>query len=225
MNADQAALSRYDGIARLFPLPNVVMFPHVGQELHIFEPRYRQMTADALAGDELITLAVLREGWENEYDQEPEVEPVACLGRISQHQLLPDGRYNLRLQGLLRVRIGAEIRTDKLYRTAHAEPVPDIVPGNTQQLASFRRQLADTVLPRFESNGPTFQHLEELFASETPLGALCDMLAYALPLTLHFQLALLLEPHVDIRADALIKSLQISKPLLKRKFPPEFSTN
>ncbi|MCZ2340571.1 MAG: LON peptidase substrate-binding domain-containing protein [Bacteroidales bacterium] len=225
MNADQAALTRFDGLARLFPLPNVVMFPHAGQDLHIFEPRYRQMTADALNGDALIALAVLREGWENAYDQEPAVEPVACLGRISQHQLLPDGRYNLRLHGLMRIRISEEIRSDKPYRIARAEPIPDITPENTQKLAPLRRRLAQVVLPRFEPTGPVFPHLVELFASSVPLGVLCDMLAYALPLSLHFQLALLLEPHVDIRADALIQSLQISKPHFSRKFPPEFSTN
>ncbi|WP_390891137.1 LON peptidase substrate-binding domain-containing protein [Gemmata palustris] len=42
------------------PLPNLVLFPHVVQGLHIFEPRYRQMAADALAGDGLIAMALLR---------------------------------------------------------------------------------------------------------------------------------------------------------------------
>ena len=43
----------FDGVTRLFPLPNTVLFPYVTLPLHIFEPRYRQMTADALAGDRL----------------------------------------------------------------------------------------------------------------------------------------------------------------------------
>src|SRR4051794_5768632 len=41
MNEDQAALSGFSGLARLFPLPNLVLFPHVVQGLHVFEPRYR----------------------------------------------------------------------------------------------------------------------------------------------------------------------------------------
>ena len=39
--------------APLFPLPNVVLFPNVFLPLHIFEPRYREMVADALAGDRI----------------------------------------------------------------------------------------------------------------------------------------------------------------------------
>lgn len=225
MNADQTALAQFDGLVRLFPLPNVVMFPHVGQDLHIFEPRYRQMISDALEADDLIALAVLRDGWENEYDQEPAVESVACLGRISEYQLLPDGRYNLRLQGLVRVRIGDEIRTDKPYRMACAELAPDIPPGDLNQLALLHGLLAQAALPRFRPHGPAFQHLTQLFADLTPLGTICDMLAYVLPLTLQFQLALLQEPRVKIRAEALIQALQIPKPDFNRKFPPEFSTN
>ena len=48
----------------LFPLPNVVLFPNVFLPLHIFEPRYREMVADALAGDRMIGMVLLRPGWE-----------------------------------------------------------------------------------------------------------------------------------------------------------------
>ena len=63
MSADHPPLSDFAGTARLFPLPNLVLFPHVMQPLHIFEPRYRQMTADALAGDRLIAVVLLKPGW------------------------------------------------------------------------------------------------------------------------------------------------------------------
>src|SRR3954464_5450973 len=94
----------FSGTARLFPLPNLVLFPHVVQGLHVFEPRYRQMTADALAGDGLIALVQLKDG-EDETAGRPAIESVACLGRIVWHEELPDGRYNLRLQGLRRARV------------------------------------------------------------------------------------------------------------------------
>ena len=45
----------------IFPLPNVVLFPEVLQPLHIFEPRYRRMTEDALEGDRVIGMVLLRE--------------------------------------------------------------------------------------------------------------------------------------------------------------------
>jgi Lon protease-like protein len=82
MSDDQSALDQFSGTARLFPLPNLVLFPQVVQGLHIFEPRYRQLMADALDGDGLITLVLLKPGWEEEYDERPEVEPVGCLGKI-----------------------------------------------------------------------------------------------------------------------------------------------
>jgi hypothetical protein len=49
-----ADLTGFSGQAPLFPLPNVVLFPHVALPLHIFEPRYRDMVADALASDRMI---------------------------------------------------------------------------------------------------------------------------------------------------------------------------
>ena len=71
MTDDRAALDSFDGVARLFPLPNLVLFPQVVQGLHVFEPRYRQLMADALAGDGLVTLVLLKPGWEEEYDETP----------------------------------------------------------------------------------------------------------------------------------------------------------
>src|SRR5256885_9707642 len=105
MNDDQFALGQFTGAARLFPLPNLVLFPQVVQPLHVFEQRYRQMTADALAGDRLIAMALLRPGWEADYDGRPAIHPVACLGRVVADQRLDDGRYNLLLRGLARVRV------------------------------------------------------------------------------------------------------------------------
>ena len=46
----------------LFPLPNVVLFPNVFLPLHIFEPRYREMVADALDGDRMIGMVLLKPG-------------------------------------------------------------------------------------------------------------------------------------------------------------------
>src|SRR5438874_6479728 len=98
MSDDVSPLANYSGTARLFPLPNLVLFPHVVQPLHVFEPRYRQMTADALADDRLITMVLLKPGWEDAGNKPAALHPVACLGRVVADQLLPDGRYNLLLR-------------------------------------------------------------------------------------------------------------------------------
>jgi Lon protease-like protein len=83
----------------------VVFFPKTLLPLHIFEPRYREMIADALNGDQSICVALLKPGWETDYEGSPEVYPVACLGRIVQHEALPDGRFNIVLEGESRVMI------------------------------------------------------------------------------------------------------------------------
>src|SRR5262249_26843384 len=116
--SDSFPPDEFDGTARLFPLPNLVLFPHVAQPLHVFEPRYRQLMADAWAGVGLTTMAVWRPGWEEDYHKSPPIHPVVCVSQITQEERLADGRYNLVLQGLSRARIVEELTTDRLYRMA-----------------------------------------------------------------------------------------------------------
>jgi Lon protease-like protein len=70
---------------RLFPLPDVLLFPHALIPLHIFEPRYRQMTEDALAGDRLITMVQIRPAPKGSPWSEPvPITCVGCVGKIVQ---------------------------------------------------------------------------------------------------------------------------------------------
>lgn len=225
MTDDLAALAGFDGRVRLFPLPNLVLFPHVVQGLHIFEPRYRQLMADALATDGTFALALLDSGWEEDYDGRPPIEPVACLGRVGWHEKLEDGRYNLRLRGLSRVRLVEEVPTDRLYRVARAELMPDIAPADLGRLKRLRKALAEAVTPHFASDSGSRRQVDELFAGDLPLGHVCDILAYGLPLPLEFKQSLLAEPHSDIRAERMTDALKVSAARATRRFPPEFSPN
>src|SRR5438045_8841119 len=101
----------------LFPLPNVVCFPRAVQPLHIFEDRYTIMTADVLATNRLIAMALLKPGWEKDYYQAPAIEPVVCVGEILSWEQLPDGKYNFLLQGRTRARVISESKW-KGYRVA-----------------------------------------------------------------------------------------------------------
>ena len=101
----------------IFPLPNVVLFPNVFLPLHIFEPRYREMVADALDGDRMIGMVLLRPGWESDYEGRPPVFPIGCAGLITHHERLPDGRYNIILRGLQKFRIQGE-ENGNSYRVA-----------------------------------------------------------------------------------------------------------
>ncbi len=211
----------FDGLARLFPLPNLVLFPGLVQGLHIFEPRYRQMTADALATDSRIALVMLQPDWEEEYDSRPAIESVACLGEIVAHELLPDGRYNLRLHGIARVRIIEEIATDQLYRTARVEVIAETAPSTSEELLRLRRLLAEAVLPQFEAEPATAQQLRQLFEGDMTLGQLCDVLAYALPLPPALKQAMLAEPDAAQRAIAIAEAVRLNG----RRYPPDFSEN
>ena len=101
----------------IFPIPNVVFFPKTYLPLHVFEPRYREMVADATVRGQCIGMALLKDGWEQDYDGNPPVFEVGCVGRIVSMQHLPDGRYNILLQGLRRYEI-QEQNYDKPYRQA-----------------------------------------------------------------------------------------------------------
>src|SRR5262245_36793886 len=108
----------------IFPLPNVVLFPGVFLPLHIFEGRYREMVADALLGDRIIGMTLLRPGWEADYEGQPPVYPIGCSGLITHFERLPDGRYNIVLRGLERFRV-VEEDLSRTYRRAVVEPLPD----------------------------------------------------------------------------------------------------
>ena len=108
----------------IFPLPNVVLFPGVLLPLHIFEPRYRQMTSDAEAADGLIGMTLIRPG-NSPMQQHAPVFEVGCAGRITRLQELPDGRYNFVLEGTRRFRIKREVDTGRLYRVVEPEWLPE----------------------------------------------------------------------------------------------------
>lgn len=232
MNDDQATLDQFGGVVGLFPLPGLVFFPHAIQPLHVFEPRYRQLTADALTGDRLMALVLLRPGWEDDYDHQPAIHQVACLGRIVADQSLPDGRTNLVLRGLARIRIVAEPPTKKLYRQARVEVLTDCETDCVDELMALRTDLAELVLPRVKS-GPVRDQLQELFQGERPLGHLCDVLAFALPLPPEAKQELLEARNVPDRARKLMTAFRAvveggGTPTgagLGKRFPPDFSAN
>src|SRR5438128_6600054 len=102
----------------LFPLPNVVLFPNVFLPLHVFEPRYRDMVADALAGDRLIGMVLLKPGWQQDYEGRPPVYPIGCSGVMTHAERLADGRYNIVLRGVERFRIVREEHSRSYRRAA-----------------------------------------------------------------------------------------------------------
>ncbi|HEV2746825.1 MAG TPA: LON peptidase substrate-binding domain-containing protein [Allosphingosinicella sp.] len=100
----------------IFPLPGAVLFPRSQLPLHIFEPRYRSMVRDALAGDRLIAMIQPRDEREP-----PRLFAVGCVGRITASEELADGRYNIVLEGIGRFRLVAEADVTTPYRQIDAD--------------------------------------------------------------------------------------------------------
>lgn len=120
----------------LFPLPDVVFFPGTVLPLHVFEPRYRQLVEDCLAGDRRLAVVLLRPGWGKDYHGRPPVHPVAGLGEIIHTERLADGRFNILLDGRMRVRIEEELPVDRPYRVVRVRPLADVLPpGGVASLA------------------------------------------------------------------------------------------
>jgi uncharacterized protein len=129
----------------LFPLPNVVLFPNVFLPLHIFEPRYRQMVADALAEDRIIGMTLLRPGYEANYEGRPAIYPIGCAGVITHSQPLGDGRYDIVLRGMEKFRIRSEDES-RPYRIGHVEGISEVIPPEEAVPLRHQRQRLEAVL-------------------------------------------------------------------------------
>lgn len=136
----------------IFPLPNVVLFPNVFLPLHIFEPRYRQMVNDALAGERMIGMVLLQPGADPDGEGTPPVYEVGCAGLITHVERLTDGRFNIVLRGLERFRIaGEEPPTPQiLYRRALVTPLGESnPPDRVEHLREARQRLEALLAPLF----------------------------------------------------------------------------
>jgi Lon protease-like protein len=223
--------TRFKGVARLFPLPDLIMFPHVMQPLHIFEPRYRELLNEALDSDGLIAMCMLAPGWEDDYEGRPPLLPHACLGKVVTHQRTENGEYNILLLGMRRIHIDRELPATKSFRQAEVALLDDFCTedndGNRPALQAALTKQFQNFLPHGKSADAA---LKELLATEIPLGVLTDLVSFALPMEMHQKRDLLGECDIDRRATMLLSALDSAKteePLRKRLFNklPPFSAN
>jgi len=98
-------------------LPNATLFPQALLPLYIFEPRYRQMLADALHSNRMFSVAMQRPGNSREVPA-----PVAGLGLIRVSVGHRDGTSHLILQGIARVELKEAVRY-KPYRIQRINPL------------------------------------------------------------------------------------------------------
>ena len=222
----------FSGRVRLFPLPNLVLFPHVMQPLHVFEQRYRELLEDALAGDQLIAMAALAPGWERNYEGRPELYPMACLGRIAAHYRLSDGTYNVLLLGLRRVKLVRELTASRRFREAKVELCTDVYSAcSSARRCALQQELRKTLLQVLPTLPDAREQLDQLLGNDVPLGFLTDVVSYMLDIDLQCKQSLLAEVHVYRRVQLLLCYLSESVAELSANdaptlgFPPQFSRN
>ncbi len=200
------------GAVALFPLPNVVLFPRAVLPLHIFEERYKMMTAHALEGDRQIAMALLKAGWEKNYYHKPEIEPVVCVGTILTHERLADGKYNFLLQGTTRARVLRELGNEP-YRLAELEPLRETnameidLEEERQRLTSLfgRAPLASTRAAR---------QFRELLEGPLTTADIADLVAFNFLEDVELKQSLLGDADVKRRVRRTIEALERKQPAL-----------
>jgi Lon protease-like protein len=185
----------------LFPLPETSLFPGVSRPFQIYEPRYREMIADALKGNRIIGMVRLKSGFEKDYEGRPPIYGVGCAGIIEEYEKLPDGRYAILLRGLTTFRIVSEDQR-KPYRLARVEALPDVLKDDDRGPLSTAREriskLLYSVLPLgVEPPDPSLDDAEFV-----------NVVAQALKMPEEARQTLLERSDVRARARALLSRLE-----------------
>ncbi|HTQ08084.1 MAG TPA: LON peptidase substrate-binding domain-containing protein [Polyangiaceae bacterium] len=197
--ADLAALS-------IFPLPDATLFPGAPLPLHVFEPRYRALVRDALAGSKVLAVARLKPGFENDYDGRPPVFEICGAGRIVEHVELADGRYHVMLRGIARVRILHELPPAQAYRVVRAEVVAD-EPAEASVSSALEREIAQLwrlLAPKLPEG---VRDLAEVTRGAPDAGNFADRVAALLASDASTSQALLAEPDPCERLRLIVERL------------------
>jgi len=168
------------GALPIFPLPNAVLLPGGILPLHVFEPRYRDLTRDCLAGARTMAIALLRPGFEAGYHGRPPIHEVCGVGTILCSDELPDGRFHLLLRGVARVRVEEELAPFRPYRQVRASLMDGSQTARPAVLASGHKQLialCDHLALILDHGG---RELSELVHAEPDPGTCADLIASSL---------------------------------------------
>lgn len=193
--------SHYESVP-VFPLPNFVLFPNTMTRLHVFEPRYRMLTADALSQDRLVVLVGLKPGWEEDYYGSPPVFGVGSLCKIVNEERLEDGRYNLFVHCVARVRVRTIHRLTP-YRTAEVEVIPDHAAEDVEVVEDAVGRLVSCVRGLILELGEQGVVLSSVLTSTRKPDILTNRLAAALATEPEHKQALLETTSVQARAERL----------------------
>ncbi|MDB5684920.1 MAG: peptidase lon-like protein [Sphingomonas bacterium] len=188
----------------IFPLAGALLFPRTYLPLHIFEPRYRALVADALARDRRIAMIQPRDI--DGSVAAPALFDVGCVGRIDQVEALDDGRFNIVLEGLTRFRLIREIDVATPFRQieasfdefADADEQPPLAIALRADLERESRRFADA--RGYAVDWDAVGRLDD--------ESLVNGVAQIAPFDVASKQALLEAGTVPLRADMLVQFLQ-----------------
>lgn len=229
MNLGDAKLpEHFSGIVRLFPLPNLVLFPGVVQALHIFEPRYRKMMNDLMASDQLVTMCLYREPEDQmKPGVIPEVHATVCIAKVIAHKELDDGRFNLLVMGVKRAKIIRELPVDQPYRMAEVSIIEDELPEDDAERENLLAALVEKCQSLELHQKLAHQlDLDKVLTAQLGVGLLVDLIGFSADLDCSQRQSVLELAKVEERLALLISILtNQSDAGQKQTFPPDFSNN
>jgi uncharacterized protein len=162
MSADVDSFNDLPANIPVFPLSGVLLLPRGMLPLNIFEPRYRNMTSDALANDRIIGMIqpvdpeevpITPQGRIKSLDDEKlPLYSMGCAGKITSYQESEDGRFQLSLTGICRFKLGNEIQTTRGYRRFEADWSEFESDYNVSETALDRVKLLAAMRRYFEIN-------------------------------------------------------------------------
>jgi Lon protease-like protein len=188
---------------RIFPLSEVVLFPDTLLPLHIFEPRYRKMLADALDTDRTIGMVLIRDP---EAEPLPTVYSVGCAGTIVEHKPFADGRSLVVLKGTVKFRIRHEVDVEEPYRVVQAQALYE-GPPPMDKVREWREELHDCVRDLVRAAAGEEETVERLF-DKIDLLSMTNLLAGSLPLDVIEKQSLLECPTIEAREHKLAEFLR-----------------
>jgi Lon protease-like protein len=208
----------------VFPLPEAVLFPRQVLPLHIFEPRYRAMVADALAGERMIAIALLKPNYEPHYfTARAPIHRLVGVGRIIAAEKLDDGKCNILLRGEARANLVDELPGHP-YRIARIQTVESCCNSSPAIRAQLRRQLFEAVRQHLATEDGACEHYLQLFTAPLSLGELADLIAGALPIVGELQHGLLAELEACARVRMLLAHVHTLGAVTRDAYKPSRRT-
>ena len=173
MDEDTNSPAELDSLP-IFPLPTAVLFPGIVIPLHIDEPCYVKLIADALAADGVVAIAMIKPG---EDGDEPALCEIAGAGQIIEAHKLDGGDYNVLIQGLDRVRLIEELPSNGDYRRFKAEIIPKPDDDETDAARDELVRLESCVTNLMASVAESDANLVEVMRATPDLVQLADFLS------------------------------------------------